>query len=242
MKPPRREGPRGCPGGVVAGRVGERRPGRPRAAARRDDRRGRADQRDRQVAEAGRRGRDHGSAASGRFSALLAGRDPESLLPGPSREAGPGNDAPADPASATGGLTARTGSVHLTMPASAWLDLSHVPGEVAGFGPLDAWTCRDLAARLSAGPGTRWCVTLTGSGRHGRRPRLCPRRTRPASRLRTGAPLTRIENRARITEFARVTRARLPPPGRRASEGWSRRIGRDSRDLCISRLVGRPEQ
>ena len=32
--PPRREGPRGCPGGVVAGRVGKRRAGRPRAAAR----------------------------------------------------------------------------------------------------------------------------------------------------------------------------------------------------------------
>ena len=59
-------------------------------------------------------------------------------------------------------MAALTGSVHLTMPVSAWLDLSHAPGEVAGFGPLDAWTCRDLAARLSAGPGTRWCVTLTG--------------------------------------------------------------------------------
>ncbi len=83
------------------------------------------------------------------FTALLAGRDPESLLPGPAREAG---DA----------LAALTGSVHLTMPVSAWLDLSHAPGEVAGLGPLDAWTCRDLAARLSASPGTRWCVTLTG--------------------------------------------------------------------------------
>jgi len=96
------------------------------------------------------------------FTALLAGRDPESLLPGPAREASHGNDAPADPGSARGGLAALTGSVHLTMPVSAWLDLSHAPGEVAGFGPLDAWTCRDLAARLSAGPGTRWCVTLTG--------------------------------------------------------------------------------
>ena len=47
------------------------------------------------------------------------------------------------------------------MPVSAWLDLSDTPGEAAALGPLDAWTCRDLAARLAAGPGTRWCVTLT---------------------------------------------------------------------------------
>ena len=85
------------------------------------------------------------------FTALLAGRDPESLLPEPAREASPGSDG-----------AALTGSVHLTMPVAAWLDLSHAPGEVAGFGPVDAWTCRDLAARLSAGQGTRWCVTLTG--------------------------------------------------------------------------------
>jgi hypothetical protein len=83
------------------------------------------------------------------FTALLAGRDPESLLPEPARAAG-------------GTLAALTGSVHLTMPVSAWMGLSHPPGEAAGLGPLDAWTCRDLAARLSAGPGTRWCVTLTG--------------------------------------------------------------------------------
>ena len=106
------------------------------------------------------------------FTALLAGRDPESLLPAPACEASPGGDPPgsdppgSDPpggrATAGSGMAALTGSVHLTMPVSAWLDLSHTPGEVAGFGPLDAWTCRDLVARLSAGPGTRWCVTLTG--------------------------------------------------------------------------------
>ena len=96
------------------------------------------------------------------FTALLVGRDPESLLPEPAREASHGNDAPADPGPERGAMAALTGSVHLTMPVSAWLDLSHAPGEVAGFGPLDACTCRDLAARLSAGPGTRWCVTLTG--------------------------------------------------------------------------------
>ena len=106
------------------------------------------------------------------FVALLAGRDPETLLPeqppdrdgqardGQARDAQDG-DGQA-PAARPAGLAALTGSVHLTMPVSAWLDLSHAPGEVAGLGPLDAWTCRELAARLTAGPGTRWCVTLTG--------------------------------------------------------------------------------
>ena len=48
------------------------------------------------------------------------------------------------------------------MPAAAWLGRSDLPGEAAGLGPLDAWTCRDLAARLAASHGTRWQVTLTG--------------------------------------------------------------------------------
>ncbi len=101
------------------------------------------------------------------FTALLAGRDPETLLPGqpPGRD-GQARDGQArdgqTPDARPSGLAALTGSVHLTMPVSAWLDLSHAPGEVAGLGPLDAWTCRELADRLAAGPGTRWCVTLTG--------------------------------------------------------------------------------
>ncbi len=56
------------------------------------------------------------------------------------------------------------GAINLTMPLSAWLGLTDAPGEVAGHGPADAGTCRDLAART--GPSTRWCLTLTGT--HGR--------------------------------------------------------------------------
>jgi hypothetical protein len=47
------------------------------------------------------------------------------------------------------------------MPLSAWLGLSDAPGEIAGHGPVDAGTCRDLAGR--AGPVARWCLTLTGT-------------------------------------------------------------------------------
>jgi hypothetical protein len=52
------------------------------------------------------------------------------------------------------------GTINLTMPLSAWLGNGDVPGEVAGHGPADAGTCRELAART--GSGTRWCLTLTG--------------------------------------------------------------------------------
>jgi hypothetical protein len=78
--------------------------------------------------------------------ALLTGRDPESLLPG----------------RAGRGLGAMTGTVHLTMPAAAWLGQSDAPGDVAGFGPLDAGSCRDLATRLAESLGTSWCLTVTG--------------------------------------------------------------------------------
>jgi hypothetical protein len=54
------------------------------------------------------------------------------------------------------------GSVNLTMPLVTWLGLSDVPGDAAGYGPLDAADARDLAALLGGQPGTRWCVTLTG--------------------------------------------------------------------------------
>jgi hypothetical protein len=82
------------------------------------------------------------------FSALLTGRDPAALMPARGRD---------------DGLATVTGSVHLTMPVSAWLGVSDSPGEVAGFGPADAGTCRDLAGRLGASLDTRWCLTLTGA-------------------------------------------------------------------------------
>jgi Domain of unknown function (DUF222) len=67
----------------------------------------------------------------------------------------------ADSAAHAGGWPAGlTGSVHLTMPVSAWLDRSQRPGEIAGFGAADADTCRDLASRLAAG-NARWCITMT---------------------------------------------------------------------------------
>jgi hypothetical protein len=82
--------------------------------------------------------------------ARLTGRPLASLVSGRAASA----PATAQPVSAAG-------SVNLTMPASAWLGLSDLPGEIAGYGAADAGTCRDLAAALAAHAGARWCVTLT---------------------------------------------------------------------------------
>jgi hypothetical protein len=59
-----------------------------------------------------------------------------------------------------------TGSINLTLPLSACLGLSDAPGEIAGHGPADAGTCRDITAWLAASGRTRWCVTYTDA--HGR--------------------------------------------------------------------------
>jgi Domain of unknown function (DUF222) len=59
-----------------------------------------------------------------------------------------------------------SGSVHLTMPASAFFGQDDAPGQVGGFGAADADTCRELAGWLAEGGKARWCITLTD--RHGR--------------------------------------------------------------------------
>jgi len=71
----------------------------------------------------------------------------------------PGTSQPGRPAHSA--LASLTGSVNITMPASAWLGRSDSPGEVPGYGPIGADTCRDLVARMAGAPGSRWCVTLT---------------------------------------------------------------------------------
>ena len=51
-------------------------------------------------------------------------------------------------------------------PSLHRVGMSDAPGNVAGFGPLDAGDSRAIANALSARPDTRWCLTLTDS--HGR--------------------------------------------------------------------------
>ena len=130
------------------------------------------------------------------FIALLAGRDPDELLP--------------VPASSQPGLSALGGTVHLIMPAAAWLGLVDSPGEAPGLGPLDAWTCRDLAARLAAGgPGTRWQVTLTGPD--GRAVAHARARAGPGPPGPAGTPGTRLAWLGRL-QFDWLERSRCRHP------------------------------
>ena len=108
------------------------------------------------------------------YTALLNGRPVDSLLPDASADAsgadaaGTSEAGPASEDGVPGGATpagpAVSGSIHLTMPLTAFLGSGREPGEVAGHGPVDAATSRDLAAILARSAGTRWCLTLTGPG------------------------------------------------------------------------------
>ncbi len=116
------------------------------------------------------------------YLARLSGRDLAELLPSDDTAAesgGNGNNfgpGPSDPGSkrdgtvpsdssagAGPGRTRGGGSIHLTMPLAALAGYSEAPGEITGYGPADASSCRELAARLAADPATRWCLTLTGA-------------------------------------------------------------------------------
>jgi len=106
------------------------------------------------------------------FGALLSGRSPESLVPMPvpadtSRQPDGASHQPDGRAPGAGSGLAwpagPLGTVHLTMPLTAWLSLSDAPGTIDGVGVADAMTCRDLAQTLSGWTGTRWCLTVTGS-------------------------------------------------------------------------------
>ncbi len=111
---------------------------------------------------------DHGAAGTigqlraAAYTALLEGRAVDSLLPGLTADSEPSQPATDQPATDRSGWPAVSGTVHLTMPLSAWLG-SGLPGEVAGHGPVDAQVSRELADLLAGSTGTRWCLTVTGA-------------------------------------------------------------------------------
>jgi hypothetical protein len=128
------------------------------------------------------------------YLALLSGIPVSSLLgAAPGVPATPGGSAPAPGSPAgLGGAGRVRGSVHLTLPLATWLGTSDTPGQVAGFGTVDAADARALARALAAHPDTQWCLTLTGpDGRpvaHGcarAGPRPGRRRTRSGPRGNT---------------------------------------------------------
>ena len=174
------------------------------------------------------------------YLALLTGGSVESLIPaspGPAADmpsdgsgegsgegfADPAGDSPARPAP-----PGASGSVNLTMPLASWLGLSDAPGNVAGFGPLDADDSRTIADALSGRADTKWCLTLTDSGgrpvAHG-----CARAAPPPSQRRQKQPIR--------PPGARETSSRGVPP---ADEPNDRPVG-SPRDGPRARAPGEPE-
>ena len=114
---------------------------------------------------------------------------PPATTRAPAPAAPPGSTAPAHPAARTrqrstrqhstrphpagpgpgpgpGSLPGLSGSVNLTMPLAAWLGWTESPGDIPGYGPVDAGDSRILAGLLAQGPRSQWCVTLTSPAGH----------------------------------------------------------------------------
>jgi Domain of unknown function (DUF222) len=118
-----------------------------------------------------------------------------------------------------------SGSVNLTLPLLTWLGWSQSPGDVPGFGPLDADDSRALADLLAANPTTKWCLTLTnpdgqpaahGCARSG--PSGQPGRTGPpggtGSPGRTGPPRSTGPSRSTGPPSSTGPPGRSPPGAR----------------------------
>jgi hypothetical protein len=174
------------------------------------------------------------------FTALLAGRPVQSLLPaspqpaGSSQPAGspesaastgtrpgpgeqsraadlamPGTTGPAGMAAGEKPPAGLVGSVHLIMPLAAWLGTSDLPGEIPGYGPADAGTCRDLAAPARTRPaGQRPAPVAAGPAAGEAR----DRDLRPPAREH-GLPASRITAAPHRHPAANMLLPRLPPPG-----------------------------
>jgi Domain of unknown function (DUF222) len=106
------------------------------------------------------------SEPSGGTGPLEMPRDPDA---GTHFPAAPGPQTSGACALGSDGIPASPGlrgTVNLTMPLSAWLGWTEAPGDVPGYGPVDAEDSRTLAGQLARTPGNRWCITLTDTAGH----------------------------------------------------------------------------
>jgi hypothetical protein len=69
----------------------------------------------------------------------------------------------ATPITAPAGAVGLTGTVNLTVPMATLLGIADAPGELGGFGPVTAYTAREIAAGALGSPKVRWCVTMTSN-------------------------------------------------------------------------------
>ena len=136
---------------------------------------------------------------------LLSGQPATTLIlqtasPGPpgsparpgTGHSGTGTGSPADsqasgPAGPPGPAAGLRGTVNLTMPLSAWLGWTQSPGDIPGYGPVDASDSRTLADLLASRPDNQWCITLTGPGGHPAA-HACARHGPPGPPGRSAAP------------------------------------------------------
>jgi hypothetical protein len=96
------------------------------------------------------------TGADGQPGAGASGKDGQPVPdPVPAGWRRPGDSAPPLPV---------TGTVNLTIPLITLLGLADRPGEVPGYGPLHADTCRTLAGSLASHPATAWSVLVTDPG------------------------------------------------------------------------------
>jgi hypothetical protein len=140
---------------------------------------------------------------------LLTGQPANTLILQTASPGRPGREPPRRPGAGTspnphpgpGGLPGLRGTVNLTMPLTAWLGWTQSPGDVPGYGPVDADDSRTLAGLLTRDPSSQWCVTLTdhaghpiahACAHHGPRPQPEPPRPgTPASPSTSPRPDTR---------------------------------------------------
>ena len=179
-----------------------------------------------------------GTPASGTPASGLAGSDP----PG-----GPGLPMTLPDAAPAPGVL--RGSVNLTMPLSTWLGWTQSPGDVPGYGPVDAEDSRTLGSLLARSPGNQWCVTLTGAdghpvahacARHGPPspgPRPTPATLIPGQRA-SPVPGQRPSPRPRATTQPRP-RANEPAPLRPARSASSTAKAPAPQPTSSTRLQGR---
>ena len=107
------------------------------------------------------------TAPAAKATSSQAPADPEPPAPSasaaPSAEAGPraAPAAPTGPAGSGGRLAAR---INVTVPLATLLGPSGGPGDIGGFGPIDAALARDITARAATHPSTSWSLTITHTG------------------------------------------------------------------------------
>jgi len=134
------------------------------------------------------------------------------LLLGKDSRPQPG-DGPAQEDVAPGGFAVRG---NLTVPLADLIGMADRPGQLSGFGPIDPWLARDLAAAAARNPRTSWCVTPVDEDGHAAfhgcaQPEPKPR---PESRSRDGPGFSfTLEKRDGPPGGLGTWRLRTPGPG-----------------------------